>query len=242
MNVHLYCILRNEIKILPYFMRHYQTFVSQFFIFDDKSDDGTIEELSRHKNVTIIPTTISGIDDSYFRRVHQNEYKNLSRGKCDFVISVDADEFIYHPDIVNVLQRCKRENYQIIRPEGYVMISDGFMQTDGQIYDEIKTGIKDVWYNKPVIFDPSIDIRWDLGRHGLKPMNGVCVCEDSGIKLLHYRYLGQAYCENRHDTHYKRLSHHNLKWKLGRHLVPGSKYYHSLKWFEHYKGDAVQCI
>ena len=242
MKIHLYCILRNEIKILPYFLRHYQQFVSRFHVFDDKSDDGTLELLEKYSNILVLPTEISGLDDKYFRRVHQTEYTKRSRGLCDFVFAVDADEFVYHPDLINVLQKCKNEGYQIIRPEGYVMISKEFPHTDGQICDEIKTGLKDVWYNKPIIFDPLIDIQWDLGRHGLKPMEGIRICEDSGIKLLHYRYLGKEYCEERHTTHYKRLSSNNLKWKLGRHLDPASKYYHSLKWFEHYKGDAVQCI
>jgi len=242
MNIHVYCIERNEIKILPYFMRHYQRFVSQFFIFDDNSDDGTVEFLKTFPNVTILPLEMRGIDDTYFRKVHQNEYIKWSRGKCDFVMAVDSDEFVYHPNIVAALQQCKDNNEQIIKPEGYTMFSEEFCKTDGQICDEIKTGYRDVWYDKPVIFDPAVNMQWDLGRHGLKPMGDTKISTDSGIKFLHYRYLGKQYCEQRHSDHFKRLSAHNLKWKLGRHLDPKSKYYHSLPWFEKVKGEVKVCI
>jgi len=246
MIIHLYSILRNEIKILPYFLRHYQTFVNEFFIFDDDSDDGTAEELGKYKNITILKPGMHGIDDRHFRGLHQNEYKLRSRGKCDIVICVDADEFIYNSELVDELEKFKNSKNHIVKPEGWTMFSENFCNTDGQIYDEIKTGYRDVWYDKPIIFKPSIDIKWDLGRHGVKEvdMPGVVINKESKIKLLHYRYLGKKYCEERHARDYSRLSERNLKWKLGRHVIPGSKYYHSLKWFEHTKrhGEIIKCI
>jgi len=255
MIVHVYTIMRNEKRILPYYFRHYLPFVDKFFIYDDYSDDGTREYLAQFDNVVVdsvkdkYGNEVHGIDDMTFRRVYNKSYQYWSRGKrgnADFVICCDADEFIYHPNIVQRLEELKVDGTMIIKPTGYTMFSDTFPSTDKQIYDVIKTGVKDVWYDKPILFNPTVNIRFDIGRHGMRHdffnLANTRIGENTGIKLLHYRYLGAEYAKARSDVGWERMSDFNKKHGLAKHMAPDSNYFHSARWFALNKPNAVQCI
>ena len=41
MTIWLYCICRNEARLMPYLLRHYETFVDKLIFYNDQSDDGT---------------------------------------------------------------------------------------------------------------------------------------------------------------------------------------------------------
>ena len=49
--VHVYAQCWNEAEMLPFFFRHYDGLVDQYFIYDDGSDDGSSELLSIHPKV-----------------------------------------------------------------------------------------------------------------------------------------------------------------------------------------------
>ena len=51
LKVHLYAQCWNEAEMLPFFFRHYDGLVDQYFIYDDGSDDGSSELLSIHPKV-----------------------------------------------------------------------------------------------------------------------------------------------------------------------------------------------
>ena len=243
MRVDLYTILRNEEKILPYYLRHYSQFVDKIFVFDDDSTDRTKEILSQNSKVTILKPEMHGIDDHYFRSLYATAFRTRSKGAADWVICVDADEIIYHPDILSILQKCKNEGFSIIKCEGWTMFSDSFPQNGDQIYDEIKTGVPDVWQGKPVILSPEINIKFHYGRHNVYLLEeGLRIAESTGIKLLHYRYLGDQYCEERHLNNTERLSEKNRRGKLGRHNFKDSNYIHGMKWYRQNKNLAVNCI
>lgn len=246
MVVHVYSIMRNEMVLLPYYMKHYRPFVEKFFIFEDESSDGTVEYLKSFDNVTLMKPDRHGIDDRYFRQIYTDNYKIYSRGKADFVICCDGDEFIYHPDIVKKLTWCAKEGIKIVKPEGYTMCTEEFVPENRPITEMIKNGIRDVWYDKPILFNPEVNIRFDIGRHGMRHdfynLEHTKIGIDTGIKLLHYRYLGKKYAEERLARGYSRMSERNLKWGLAKHMSPDSKYFHSAYWFEQNHLKAEKCI
>lgn len=233
MRIDVYTILRNERVMLPYFLRHYGSFADHLFVFDDRSDDGSREMLDSYDGpakLSIFETDVRGIDDYYFRKVYQTAYKDLSRGWADWVLCVDADEFIYHPHIRNYLDEIGATWAQIVYPTGWNMFAAALPTTGGQIYEEIKTGVRDPWFDKPVVFRPEVDMKFTLGRHRLHKMPGVVQLRTSELKLLHYRNLGQAYCADRHQRNYQRFSTDRLRAKHGKH-VTGETYLHSLQWY-----------
>lgn len=191
--IDVYSIMRNEIDILPYFLRHYETFADRIFVWDDDSDDGTIEILDNHPKVVLLRLTEHGVNDHYWINKLWPQYKIISRGYADWCICVDADEFVYHPNIIARLEECSSLGKKQIRCVGYTMFTEEFPITNGQIYDEITHGVTDRWSTKTAIFNPKFDITYSIGRHYSYPK---IANEENPIidfKLLHYRYLGYDY-------------------------------------------------
>lgn len=198
MKVDVYSVMHNEEIIAPYWLRHYETFADRIFIWDDDSTDSTREILAASPKVTFLPVEKYGDDDDYWITSLFPQYEKISRGVADWVMIADADEFIYHPNMIEALSKAKEQGSQIIGCQGFTMVSDGLPTTSGQIYDEIKMGLPDQLESKWTIHVPNIFVRYGRGRH-VKPHRkmGNVLDSETGIKLLHYRYLGPEFYESR---------------------------------------------
>lgn len=201
LKIDVYSIMRNEIKILPYFLRHYETFADRIFVWDDGSDDGTREMLEAHSKVKVLPLNLGGADDIYFVQHLWPQYRKISRGYADWVICVDADEFIYHPNIMGKLEELESRGIKKVCCIGFTMFHPTFPITTGQIYDEVKLGFNDKWSTKTVLFTPDIDIKWTSGRHQCSQRHIKSVW-DTGINLLHFRHLGWEHFLERTKKNY----------------------------------------
>ena len=200
MKIDVYSNMYNEERMLPYWLRHYETIADRIFVWDDYSNDSTRKILKKHPKVTILLKGKVGQDNDYNSEVLYPQYEQYSRGVSDWVIVVDADEFIYHPNLRKILKELREDDAEVIQCKGFDMISDKFPTTDGQIYDEIKMGIESNLMTKWAIHSPDIHLRYRRGRHG-RPHDERnwkhTRYRYAGIKLLHYRYLGKEYTEQR---------------------------------------------
>lgn len=231
MRVWLYCIIRNEARLLPYFLRHYTTFCERMEFFDDQSDDGTRELiLDCPKAVLSAWPGSHGIVDDEFRDFANEKWKD-ARGHADWVMWVDSDEFIYHPEILSVLARYMKEGVDLPRIQGFTMISDHFPTTNRQIYDEIKTGIPDSVWSKPEVF--RCNMKWDVGRHSI--YSGAFQFKPSDtaeLKLLHYRCLGMDWLRERHARNWSRVPDHCRARTYGENTSPGYPGNYGVAWYE----------
>lgn len=198
MQIDVYTMVRNEKDMLPYFLRHYETIATRIFVWDDGSDDGTLEMLQAHPKVTLLPFDYTGVNDEYQAEHQWPQYKNYSReSNTDWVIQVDCDEFVYHHDLVTRLAYLKYNGYHVVMPTGFLMCSEVFPTTVGQIYEEVKYGVRDRTMDKGVIFRPEIDIKFKPGRHRVLSAKfgdkDAVKCHHSKILYLHFRYFGMEY-------------------------------------------------
>jgi glycosyltransferase involved in cell wall biosynthesis len=228
MIIHLYCTLRNECKILPYFFRHYNQFVDRFFMYDDNSDDGSREIIEAQDKAAIFKPPLTGLDDTMFADLYSREYKWLSRGEADWVICVDADEFIYHPNILQELGIAGTIGHKIIECNGIQMLSREFPNTEGQIYEQVRLGIDDGRYSKAVVFNPSIDLVFQAGRHSVLTEEPI---KESVLKLLHFRYLSEEHMRAKRAANYSRLTDENKKYGFGLHNAPDYSGEYDLFWY-----------
>jgi hypothetical protein len=101
--------------------------------------------------------------------------------------------------------------------------------------------------SKAVVFDPSIHIRFGNGLHNIRELTeGVEAKRNTGIKLLHYRYLGKEYFEERDRKNRPRF---NLPFGLDipydpnrRHTQPDGKRGVRLNWYAEHFHEAVNVV
>lgn len=205
MRIIVFVITYNCADTLPFFLRHYETFADEIAAFDDFSTDGTREMLAKHPKVLMRdwPHPGSGINEDLFLNFWQEWYPK-ARGRFDWAMIPDSDEFIYSPDMFGVLRLAKSVGLEVIKPTGYNLVGDGFPKDDGrQIYEINPIGVAAPVYSKPVVFDPRIQINWIRGKHDLENCNPV-VGRETGMKLLHARYFGADYTRKKNAKNYSR--------------------------------------
>ena len=226
--LHVYATCYNEELLLPYFLRHYETVAEKIFVFDGASTDKSVEILKSHKKVVLedgggeFATHAEGqYNEPVLMRIRNEAYKR-SRGKADWVIIVDIDEIVYHPDLLGRLAALRSEGATLLQVTGYEMVSFFQPKGEGQIHSEIRAGFLNHRYNKKAIFDPAIDIKYHFGCHDCDPEGKVVEPGGHGIKLLHYRFLGPDHFAAKYGERQSRFHPESLEKKWGTHLcVPG---------------------
>lgn len=212
MKIEVFCIVNNEERMMPYFMRHYNQF-ARVVILENNSTDRSVD-IARSMGARVWEYDIPDvIDDQWYIDVKDSCWK---ASKADWVMIVDCDEFIWHPCIKRVLADTTAT---IFKPKFYEMFSEKFPTTEGQIYDEVKTGCNGG--PKMNLFKPSEIkyINYEGGCHNAKPKGNVILDSESDIRTLHMRFLSLDYVKERNARASKRLSEFNLQTGLGFHYL-----------------------
>ena len=217
MKVCVFAVMHNEAAMLPYWLRHYRPLADQIVIFDDHSDDGT-PGLAWAAGCDVRPYPGAGLDDQEFVDFAAATYPE-ARGAADWCLWVDADEFIYHPDLRGRLAAFQAAGVRLPPVMGYSMFANAFPTTSGQIYDEVKVGVRAPFFDKPVIFDPRLSLRWIPGKHALaEPVDAKRGAE--ALKLLHFRHLGERHFTGRNARNHARMSARNVAQNYGYQTYP----------------------
>src|SRR5947209_6450977 len=127
MEIHLYALCWDDADMLPFFFRHYDPIISKYFIFDDCSTDDSPTILQSHPKVELIPFLRSDPDSFTLSELSlTDECWKRSRGQADWVLVIDIDEHLYHPDLPALLRRYRDDGITIVPALGYQMISERF--------------------------------------------------------------------------------------------------------------------
>lgn len=166
------------------------------------------------------------LDDSEYIKLKNNVWKN---DPSDWVIIVDNDEILYHPDLKFILKQEAVNGTTIFKTQGYNMFSNDVPRGS---YLEITTGVRANNYSKLCIFNPKAltDILYVYGCHESHPA-GRLTWGSVTLPLLHYMAIGGAErMIERHQLYAQRLSEINKRWGLGIEYTysPESK----RQWFE----------
>ncbi len=91
MHIDLYATCWNEERMIPFFLRHYEPLVDRIVIFDDGSNDHSLELLRASRKVELrrLP---SGLSSILMHMEEMNRCWKESRGRADWVIIADPDE------------------------------------------------------------------------------------------------------------------------------------------------------
>jgi glycosyltransferase involved in cell wall biosynthesis len=204
MNIEVYCPVNNEEKMIGYFIRHYSQFAKVILLVNNSTD----------KTVSIAKSLGAEIREVICQDEQNEEWLQMIKNTCwkeskaEWVIIADADEFVYHPDLVEILKRTKATIFQ---PEYFNMFSKMFPKTKGQIYDSVKKGLPGgIWTDKANVFKPSeiTDINYGVGGHSATPTGNVIYRYDD-LMTLHMRFLSEKYVISRHKQAAKRYNAQN---------------------------------
>ena len=187
-----YTLCYNEEIILPFFLRHYLSFCDEVVVYDNGSTDNSVKIVNSFKNTRVVRYNAGELRDDLHVTMKDNIWKE-ARGRFDFVVVVDSDEFIYAPQMKKLLAFCKNEGKTILYPKGYEMVGEALPPDTGMIYDHIKKGVPNKIYNKCAIFDPNKikEIRYAPGAHKIAPKGRVRYFSSPELKLLHYKFLSK---------------------------------------------------
>lgn len=189
----LYCLCWNDVRMLPFFFRHYDDIVDRYFIFDNGSTDGSLELLENHEKVEISHFEVDG--DSFCEEERIMSDTIWSDSNADWVIITDIDEHIYHPYFTDYLQQCTDQGITAIQSIGYEMISDSFPDGILPLIETVTIGTRSNGHDRLCVFNPKavMETNFSVGRHEANPAGHIVWPENPEVLLLHYKQLGIDY-------------------------------------------------
>lgn len=212
MKIETYAVCFNEEKILPYFLRHYSQY-GRIVIYDNYSTDNSVRIAEAGGAEVRLFDTRGQFDDMANLQIKENCWKG---SKADWCIVIDLDEFVYHPTLIEYLERTPST---IIEPDMFDMFIDHFPTTERQIYEEVKSG-HEAWPKINLIRPDQItEMNYIPGCHLANPQGNVVVERRGPIKTLHMKHLGREYTVARSVNSGARMSQRNRDLKLGTHLL-----------------------
>ena len=202
MRIHLYTVSLNEMRMLGFFFRHYEAWVTRFVVFDDCSTDGTVDFLRSKPNVEVLTREYSNPDSLVLsgKTIRDHCWKE-SRGLADWVIIADIDEHLYHPDIETYLADCKRDGATLMPALGYEMLTEDFPAAGEYLASTHTLGAPDINCCKLRIFNPDAidEADFAVGGHTASPSGRVVLPAKDEMLLLHYKHLGIEYALERNS-------------------------------------------
>jgi len=159
-------------------------------------------------------------DDINLLNIKMNCYREDT--DYDWTIVVDSDEFITHkdgiPSLIKLLEHYKEKDIKVPSVKGYDMFCwDHDFNTP---LDNISRATPNERYSKLAIFNPKVDMRWDVGCHeSSQEPDSYDDLDIPKIILKHYKYINFEWMSNKNMEYGKRLSERNLQYGLGWHYL-----------------------
>jgi hypothetical protein len=182
MMITVVAIAKNEHDLMPFFVRHYQKFADRIILYDESDDD--TPEIAQRMGCEVIPMEHgNGIRDDLNAEIK-------CQAGCifggDWTMVPDVDEFLYHPDMRQLLTDYREHGITLPRAEGYAMIGDRVL-AGGLLTEQLRYGLPDPIYNKRIVYRSSMPIAYRPGAHKVKA-SGDVPSKNADIKLLHYKF------------------------------------------------------
>ena len=230
-SVEVHLLSFNEEAMIGYAVRHYATFADKVIVHDGRSTDRT-REIAIEAGAEVVDwDTGNKLNDVMARDLKNACWKGT---KTDWCICVDADELVFFPDgAEKTLSSYEALGLPIIRCEGWDMFSDRLPLGKGQIYDEIREGVReDFFYGKPILFRPGLvkEMNFDGGAHHANPVLkdgkmfdtwNMIPGNNPRALLLHFKWIGALeYLTNRLRRRRARLSEANIHLGWGNYEDP----------------------
>lgn len=203
--IHVYSIVWNDEYMLPYFFRHYDPIASKYVLYDNHSSDSSVAIMRQNPKVEIRQIVFDTDSVCQQARELKNSCWKESRGIADWVIVIDVDEHIFHPNMMSFLRRELQAKTTLVKTVGYDMVSEKRPTGHDRLSNLVNTGVPNVNYDK-VFFNPNYvdEINYSPGAHWCGP-KGIVKYSVERPLLLHYKHLGRQETLSRNRALAERL-------------------------------------
>lgn len=246
MTVWVYTFAWNEEKMLPFFLRHYFDWLGaeRVTVFDNESTDGTAAVCDADPRVRrhVYKTGEKHAELDAMVGI-RNECWKQAKGKADFVVIVDCDEFLYHNDMPAFLGEVLVSRTAVARATGFDMVSRTFPDPGVHLPYVVRTGLQTPTYSKPCLLLPDRveQIAFDAGAHNARvKCDGYLPLSSAGLRLLHYPRLGWPFYFDRMTARKARASGRDAAHGLMGHYQRSEQAMRNE--FDHVALNAVDCV
>lgn len=237
-----YTLAYDEEALLPYWLAHYLAFCERVTVYVDEASTDATAFLAAEAGAVLRFHATGGLDDEGFVAFAQDAYKE-ARGHADWVVWVDADEFLYHPRIGERLAELRAQG--VTRPvvQGYQMVADAPPSGPAPITEQITKGLPAREYSKTCVFSPELDVVWTPGKHSAT-VTGADVRDDGAdpLRLLHYRYLGRDWLLARNARNFARMGEAQKGRAHGKETYPDYDGVYSAAWYAEQAASASEVV
>jgi hypothetical protein len=229
MTTWVYTICWNEQHFALNFLAAYAD-AQRIIVYDNMSDDRTVELLSRDPRVEIRSWDSNGqIRDDLYLEIKNNCWKE-ARGLADWVIVADFDEILNRVEqtgdgnaYMNLDFSVPFNNgYTIIKPYGYNMVSpDAPLGEPQHPYHYAKKGVYHWPMEKPCCFRPDKiqEINFVPGCHSIQPVGEANIYNGPEYKLMHFKLWNLDHYLQKIQAQATRLSAINRERGWGEHYT-----------------------
>ena len=188
----------NEEDLLPQHLGHYRNQgVDRIFILDSGSTDKTVEIAGRHHEVEVSSFEVPAV--GFDGPKHHAIMKKMleCKGEFDFVILVDADEFVIPAEVGTIrsaIEATPWDRHDLYATTGYAMVQgpgEADYSPEVPITQQRKWGVFDRLYSKPCIVSPKAYPVFAMGIHSVSGIPRVKTFVGA-FKLLHYPAPSEA--------------------------------------------------
>jgi len=194
-NAKVFTMVKNELDIIPYYLKHYSTIfgIENLHIIDNDSTDGTYEYLQNikklyHKfHLMRTPKKFTFINKKDFINEQVNKYKNYSK----YIFILDADEFLFSLDN-NIKKQfeilnSKKSDDLVVRLPDYLCYNykNNFFENTQFIDDDELCFRKN--YSKCMFTNKSFRNLTDNGNHNFN-INEYLITD---LRILHFHTRGK---------------------------------------------------
>lgn len=219
MKIHGYFICWNEEKLIPYFLKHYETICDEIHVYDNESTDNSINLLNSHDKVKLHTFKTNNTSHEFSEIEVKSTAWMKSKGKTDWIIVGDMDEFIYSENLRIALEQYDKQNVSAIQPCAWQMLSLNYPSCPGQIYEEVRFGSRLAFYDKTQLFNANKTdyIVYSPGCHSALIKTKGMIQSTNKIKLLHFKMMGVKNTYERNKILNERRSNDDINHSFGTH-------------------------
>lgn len=170
MRIHAISFCWNEMAILPWAVNAWERYADKVTVYDNGSDDGSVEYMRQH-GIEVIPYGNNELDDALIQHYKNNAWKGID---ADLVVVADMDEIIGGRYPRKAMERMVYAGGTVCAPLWYNLLWNARPQADGLIDDCLEYGMFDR-APKTIIFNPNEikEMNYSPGAHMCDPKGNV---------------------------------------------------------------------